>query len=88
MKFTPWTVQPSDSVAHARTLLDEYRIKDLPVLLKGQLVGIVSTGDLHASTLSRSVLASNHVLETHTNRVTIACVMTTNVHIATPSHTL
>ncbi len=24
MKFRPWTVQPSGSVAHARALLDEY----------------------------------------------------------------
>jgi len=88
MKFMPWTVQPSDSVAHARTLLDEYRITHLPVLLKGQLVGIVSTRDLHASKLSRSVPAIKRVLETRPDRVTVASVMTTNVHIATPSDTL
>ncbi len=36
MKFMPWTVQPSDSVAHARALLDEHRINHLPVLAKEQ----------------------------------------------------
>jgi CBS domain-containing protein len=42
MKFMPWTVQPSDSVAHARALLDDQRINNLPVISKGKLVGVVS----------------------------------------------
>ena len=46
MKFMPWTVQPSDSVAHARALLDEHRINHLPVLSKGKLVGVVNARDL------------------------------------------
>lgn len=84
----PWTVQPSDSVAHARAILDECRINHLPVLLKGKLVGIVSTRDLHASKLSRRAPALKRVFETRLDRVRVASVMTTNVHIATPSDTL
>jgi acetoin utilization protein AcuB len=88
MKFMPWTVQPSDSVAHARALLDEQRIDHLLVLSKGKLVGIVSTRDLQASTLSPKVRANKRDLETHPDRVRVASVMTSTVHIARPKDTL
>ena len=88
MKFMPWTVQPSDSVAHARALLDEHRINHLPVLAKEQLVGIVSTRDLQASKLPRKAPAIKRALETRPDRVRVASVMTTNVRIAKPSDTV
>jgi CBS domain-containing protein len=88
MKFMPWTVQPSDSVAHARALLDEHRIDHLPVLSKGHLVGIVSTQDLQASKLPRRGPAIDFSLETHPDRVRVSSVMTTNVYITKPSDTL
>jgi acetoin utilization protein AcuB len=88
MKFMPWTVQPSDSVAHARALLDEHRINHLPVLSKGRLVGIVSTRDLQASKPPRKAPAVRRVLETRPDRVRVASVMRTNVRIAKPSDTL
>jgi len=88
MKFMPWTVQPSDSVAHARALLDEHRINDLPVLLKGRLVGIVSTRNLEARKLSQKAAGIRRALETHPDRVKVVSVMTTNVPIVRPSDTL
>jgi CBS-domain-containing membrane protein len=62
MKFMPWTVQPSASVAHARALLDEQRINNLPVISKGKLVGVVSARDLQASTLSLKAHANKRDL--------------------------
>jgi hypothetical protein len=53
MTFTPRTVAPSDSVAHARALLDEYRISHLPVLARGKLVGMVTVRDLCGRTRRR-----------------------------------
>ena len=88
MKLMPWTVQTSDSVAHARALLDEHRINHLPVLSKGQLVGIVSTRDLQPGKLRRKAPAIKRALETRPDRVRVASVMTTNVCIAKPSDTL
>jgi len=88
MKFMPWTVQPSDSVAHARALLDEYRINHLPVLSKGKLVGIVRTRDLQASKRSAQAPALKRALETRPDRVRVASVMTTKVPNARPSDTL
>lgn len=40
------TVKPRDSVAHARALLEERRINQLPVVVNGRLVGIVTDRDL------------------------------------------
>jgi CBS domain-containing protein len=84
MRFMPCTVEPSDSVAHARALLDERRIKHFPVMSKERLVGIVSPHDLepHAFSGRRSRLAK--ALETHPDRVRITLVMTTEVRTVTP----
>ena len=52
MKIKDWmnspvhTVKPRDSVAHARELLERYRINQLPVVRDGVLVGIVTDRDL------------------------------------------
>jgi acetoin utilization protein AcuB len=40
------TVKPLDSVAHARALLEEHRINQLPVVKDGMLAGIVTDRDL------------------------------------------
>ncbi len=47
MKLPPLhTVKPHDSVAHARALLEEHRVNQLPVVVNGKLVGIVTDRDL------------------------------------------
>ncbi len=40
------TVKPLDTAAHARELLEKYRINQLAVVLKNELVGIVTDRDL------------------------------------------
>jgi CBS domain-containing protein len=40
------TVKPRDSVAHARSLLERHRINQLPVVVDGAVVGIVTDRDL------------------------------------------
>jgi acetoin utilization protein AcuB len=88
MKFMPWTVQPADSVADARALLDEQRISHLPVLSKGKLVGVVSARDLQAGSRWRKGHAIKCAIETHPDRVKVASVMTTTIHTARPKDTL
>jgi acetoin utilization protein AcuB len=39
-------VRPLDSIAHARALLEEHRINQLPVVAKDRLVGIITDRDL------------------------------------------
>jgi CBS domain-containing protein len=40
------TVSPEDSVRRAMTLMTRYRVRHLPVMREGALVGIVSIGDV------------------------------------------
>jgi CBS domain-containing protein len=40
------TVAPDDSVKRAMILMTRYRVRHLPVIAKGKLVGIVSIGDV------------------------------------------
>jgi len=46
MKHPVHTVKPRDSIAHARALLEEHRINQLPVIVNGNVVGIVTDRDL------------------------------------------
>ncbi|MFZ0890423.1 MAG: CBS domain-containing protein [Candidatus Binataceae bacterium] len=46
MKLPIHVVKPRDTVAHARALLEEHRINQLPVAVNGRLVGIVTDRDL------------------------------------------
>jgi acetoin utilization protein AcuB len=40
------TVKPRDSIRHAREILERHRINQLPVVVDGHLVGIVTDRDL------------------------------------------
>ena len=40
------TVSPDDSIVHAMTMMTDFRVRHLPVMENGRLVGIVSIGDL------------------------------------------
>jgi len=40
------TVAPEDSVRHAMSLMTRYRVRHLPVMRDGALLGIVSIGDV------------------------------------------
>lgn len=52
MTANPITIDESMSVAQASTLMQEHRIKRIPVLRNGDLVGIVSRADLLQAILS------------------------------------
>lgn len=46
MKAPVQSVKPLDSIQRARTLMEEHRINQLPVIVDGRLVGIVTDRDL------------------------------------------
>jgi CBS domain-containing protein len=46
MKQPVYTVKPRDSIEHARAILEEHRINQLPVIVKDNVVGIVTDRDL------------------------------------------
>jgi acetoin utilization protein AcuB len=47
MTKQPWTIARSRSLGEAHALMREHQLRHLPVLDRGQLVGVVSLGDLH-----------------------------------------
>jgi acetoin utilization protein AcuB len=47
MTKQPWTIERVASLAQAHALMREHQLRHLPVLDNGDLVGIVSVGDLH-----------------------------------------
>ena len=88
MRLMPLTVTPSDSVAHARALLDERRIKHLPVIFRERLIGIISAQDLDARSFRSRHSGLAKELKLHPDRVRISCVMTSDVCTVTPSDDL
>lgn len=46
MKHPVHIVKPRDSIAHAREILENHRINQLPVVVNGDVVGIVTDRDL------------------------------------------
>jgi CBS domain-containing protein len=40
------TVQPSDTIQHCMSLMNNRRVRHLPVVYRGQIVGLVSIGDV------------------------------------------
>ena len=96
MKIVGWmkravrSVKPLDSIEHARAIMEERRINQLPVVVEGRLVGIVTDRDL------RDAFPS--VFESNTRRnprggkiandprsVDVASVMSPNVLALGPS---
>jgi acetoin utilization protein AcuB len=96
MTVNPLTVRPHDSVAHARALLKEHRINQLPVTLNGRLVGIVTDRDLRdamgamyaaaeaSGNLSRQERRAQGIVED----IAIEAVMTANAITIEPHDTM
>lgn len=58
------TATPSTRVALAMHLMTENRIRHLPVMVEGRLVGIVSIGDI-VKALSSQAAADNHYIRSY-----------------------
>jgi CBS domain-containing protein len=56
---TTFTVAPGDTVRHAMSLMTNQRVRHLPVLADGKLVGIVSIGDVVKHRLEELETESN-----------------------------
>src|SRR5262245_61808995 len=100
MKITPFihravvTVKPLDSVRHARELLEEHRINQLPVVVDGRLVGIVTDRDVRSalpSVFDSAALVRRHKVPpaaTKPDDITVEMVMTANVVSLTPQDSM
>jgi CBS domain-containing protein len=77
-------VGPEMSVSAASALMREKRIRHLPVVENGRLIGIVSRGDLREATFSEAVNADTYELHFMLNRLNVGRLMTRRVYTTTP----
>jgi acetoin utilization protein AcuB len=87
MRFIPSTVDASDSVAHARALIEEHRINLLPVLSGNRLVGIVTDRSLRKPAGS-SCKRLDRIVRRNPDRVRVKSIMRADAPITTPADTL
>lgn len=87
------TIKPHDSVAHARELLERHRINQLPVVIDGALVGMVTDRDLRNASPSAVEQAAADLgrinrLAIDPGKVAVETVMTEKVLSLGPEDTV
>jgi acetoin utilization protein AcuB len=91
MKSAVHTVKPLDSVAHARAILEEYRINQLPVVVNSRLVGIVTDRDLRDAPRAAQIASTDADEDTASKtpeQIPVEAMMTTNVLTLKPRDSL
>ena len=86
-------VKPLDSIQHARELMERHRVNQLPVMIDGSLVGIVTDRDLREafpSVFDSALFARRkpRVTATDPQKVTVEMVMTRNVTTVGPGESM
>jgi CBS domain-containing protein len=82
MKSPVHTVKSQDTVAHARAIIEKYRIRQLPVVVDRRLVGIVTDRDLRDAWAAEAIAADAPAAD----RITVDAVMTTKVLTLSPAN--
>jgi len=96
MNITPYirktvvTVKPLDSIGHARELLERHRINQLPVVVDGRVVGIVTDRDLRDAfpSVFDSARRTRRHPELDPDRVPVRDVMAVRVVTLSPAATV
>jgi acetoin utilization protein AcuB len=78
------TIPSSTSIADARRIMDAHRIRRLPVVDKGKLVGIVTGRRLESISPSQATSLSVWELTYLLNKITVKEIMERNVATVTP----
>jgi acetoin utilization protein AcuB len=85
MKSPIHSVKPRDNAQHARSILEKHRINQLPVLVNGKLVGIITDRDLRDAFPSVFEMAAAKKSQQHEwpdpETVSVESVMTPNVSV-------
>lgn len=88
MTKDPIILSPQTSIFQAWTLMKDRRIRHLPVMEDGQLVGIVTDRDLRLVLPSPATALEAHELNYLLEKLTVSEVMTKDVITTTPSAAL
>ena len=91
MKHPVHSVKPRDSIQHARELMESHRVNQLPVVVDGRLVGIITDRDLRDAFPSvfdsaGFSMRKPKVKTTDPRTVPVEMVMTPNVTTVAPGN--
>lgn len=84
----PVCVSPHTTLPEALELMHKQRIRRLPVVSNGKLVGIVTHGDLRGAQPSEATSLSVYEVTYLLNKITLERLMAKNVVTVTPSTTI
>jgi len=70
------TIEEDDSMQHAMSLMKEHKIRMLPVVAKGKLVGVVSDTDLKRASASDATTLDMHELLYLISKIKVQDIMT------------
>ncbi len=76
MTAKPFTVTPDNTVPEAVAIMTAHRVRHLPVLSEGRVVGVVSKGDLAAAGPSRATTFSAGEINYLLSKLRVSKVMT------------
>ena len=76
MTPNPITITPQTTLPEAHHLMDEHKIRRLPVVSKGNLVGIVTLGDIQKAQASNATTLSVYELNYMLDQLTAQKFMT------------
>jgi len=76
MSRSPIIIAPSTSLEAALRLMQQHHVRRLPVVADGQLIGIITWGDLRAAQPSAATTLSIHEWRALLDKVTVAACMT------------
>ena len=74
------TMKAEDSMQHASSIMREHKVKMLPVLENGKLVGVVSDSDLKRASASDATLLDIHELLYLISKIKVRDIMTRPRH--------
>jgi acetoin utilization protein AcuB len=87
MSPNPIVVSPETPIMEAQKIMREHRIRRLPVVQKGKLVGIVTYRDLIEASPSDATTLSIHELNYLLSKLTVKDVMAKDVVTVSPNDT-
>ena len=82
------TVNADDSMQNAIYLLQEHRIKNLPVMEKDTMVGIITDRDLKKASPSDATTLDMHELLYLTSKIKVKNIMIKDVYTVRPDTTI
>ncbi len=88
MTPNPICASPSTTLPQAHQLMKEHRIRRLPIVDKGELVGIVTRGDVRGAEPSEATSLSIFELNYLVSKLTLDTIMTRDPVTVTPNTTL